>query len=518
MRAPPISRPSPCRSAFGANIHHVMNNMDKDVIIVGAGPVGLFLARDLVRHGLRVLLVEKNAAQSEHSKALALMPRTLEVFEMAGIAAPFVAAQHVVTKAAVLDGNQRLGVLPIDPVLSRYPYVAMIPQDVTEGLLLAELRRSGGEVSYGTEALAVEQTEDAVKVQLRSGGEDRWLSAAHVVGTDGAHSAVRHALGLDFGGGSYAASFVLADIETTGDVPADEMQLCPHAAGALACFPMSASRRRIVAMVDAEPAGGPDLAFVQRLLDTRGLEALRATRLIWGSNFKIHHRQASSMRLGRVFLAGDAAHIHSPFGAQGMNTGLQDAWNLSWKLRLALAGAATPALLDSYSVERHAVAERVIRLTDTITKGMATRNPVAQAVRKRAIPILTGLDWFKRLFVNTLTELSVGYPHSPLLLDKGKGKGQRAADEELSDGARLYECLGRGFVLLAPKLAPALEAVLARYAGTVTHRVHLNRDGMRLIRPDGYVAVESETTSASDARLLEQVLAKQVLPSAPPVA
>jgi 2-polyprenyl-6-methoxyphenol hydroxylase-like FAD-dependent oxidoreductase len=491
-----------------------MNMLEKDVIVVGAGPVGLFLARELVRHGKSVLLVEKNARQSQHSKALAVMPRTLEIFEMAGIAQPFVAAAHVVTKAALLDGNDRLGVLPIEPARTRYPYVAMIAQDVSERLLLSELQRAGGEVSYETEALAIEQTAERVSVRLRSRGEDYTVRAAYLVGTDGAHSAVRHALGLDFAGGSYAASFVLADIEATGDVPVDEMQLCPHASGALACFPMSASRRRIVAMVDAEPAGGPDLAFVQRLLDTRGLSALRATRLVWGSNFNIHHRQASSMRAGRVFLAGDAAHIHSPFGAQGMNTGLQDAWNLAWKLRLALAGAATPELLDSYSVERHAVAERVIRLTDTITRVMAARNRVVQALRKRAIPILTQLDWFKRLFVDTLTELAVSYPHSPLIL----GKGQRAADEALDGGARLYECLGAGFVLLAPRHATPLAALLGRYSATVTHKAHLQSDGMRLIRPDGYVAFETRTATVKDVQRLEAALRMQVLPSSSSVA
>ena len=490
-----------------------MNITETDVVVIGAGPVGLFLARELVRHGKRVRLIEKNAQQSQHSKALAVMPRTLEVFEMAGIAAPFVAAAHVVNRAALLDGNERLGVLPIEPSLSRYPYIAMIPQDVSERLLLAELERSGGAVTYETEALSIEQTPDAVDVRVRSGGEEHSLRAAYVVGTDGAHSLVRHALGLDFAGGSYAAAFVLADILTTGDVPADEMQLCPHSSGPLACFPMSASRRRIVAMVDTEPTGGPDLAFVQQLLDTRGLSALRATHLVWGSNFKIHHRQASSMRSGRVFLAGDAAHIHSPFGGQGMNTGLQDAWNLAWKLRLALSAAATPELLDSYSKERHAIAAQVIRVTDTMTKAMASRNRVARAVRKRAVPILTELDAFKRYFVGLLTELSLGYPNSPVI----HGKGQRAADEPLANEAHLYQHLGNGFVLLAPEQA-SLDALLARYAGALERQTPLSQGGLRLVRPDGYVAFESATATELDVQLLERVLRLQLLPNAPAVA
>jgi 2-polyprenyl-6-methoxyphenol hydroxylase-like FAD-dependent oxidoreductase len=371
----------------------MMNIGKKDVIVVGAGPVGLFLARELVRHGHEVLLVEKNARQSEHSKALAVMPRTMEVFEMAGIAAPFAAAAHVVTKAAVISGDRRLGVLPIEPASSGYPYVAMIPQE--------------------------------------------------------------------------------------------------------------------------EPTGDPELALVQQLLDARGLSALRATRLIWSSNFKIHHRRASHMRAGRAFLAGDAAHIHSPFGAQGMNTGLQDAWNLAWKLRLALAGVATPELLESYSAERHEVAGRVIRVTDTITKAMASRSRVAQAIRTSAIPILTKIDAFKKFFVETLTELSIGYPHSQVV----HGKGRRAENEPLAGNGRLYSCLGSGFVLLTPQNAAPFDAVVARYSATVARKTHLNRDGIRLIRPDGYIAFESDTATASDARQLEQVLQKQVrLSDAPVVA
>jgi hypothetical protein len=220
------------------------------------------------------------------------------------------------------------------------------------------------------------------------------------------------------------------------------------------------------------------------------------------------------MRAGRVFLAGDAAHIHSPFGAQGMNTGLQDAWNLAWKLRLALAGVATPALLDSYSVERHRVAQRVIRVTDTITRVTATRNRAARAVRRRAIPVLTQLDWFKRVFVDTLTELAVSYPWSPVVA----GKGERAVDEPLEAGVRVHECLGDGYLLLGPSDAPGLAATLSQYSRTVAHRTPVQGDGLRLLRPDGYVAFESETATVSDLQRLEGVLRMQVLPTLSAVA
>ena len=376
--------------------------------------------------------------------------------------------------------------------------------------MLAELRKSGGDVAYETEALGLEQDAAGVRVRLRSNDVERTVRATYVVGADGAHSVVRHLLGAAFVGAEYRETFILADIETRGDLPADEMQLCPHETGALACFPMSASRRRIVAMVDLEHSADPDLPLVQELLKRHGLGQLQATKLIWGSRFKIHHRQTPHMRDGRVFLAGDAAHIHSPFGAQGMNTGLQDAWNLAWKLRLALGGRATETLLDSYSSERHAVAHQVIRLTDNLTKAMASRNEIAQAIRNRAIPLLTRMDSFRRLFVQTLSELSVGYAHSPIV----EGKGARAVDAPIvaANATRLYQRLGDRFVLLLPRAhAPDFEALVARFGAAVIEVAErAGNEGAQLVRPDGYVAFESKNASDREARAVAAVLEKQL--------
>jgi 2-polyprenyl-6-methoxyphenol hydroxylase-like FAD-dependent oxidoreductase len=486
-----------------------------DVVVVGAGPVGLFLARELIRHGLSVRIVEASAHQSQHSKALAIMPRTLEIFESAGVVAPVLAAANKVADVSIFSGGRPLGAIPFSPKNTRYDYVAMVPQDVTEAILVQELAAVGGRVEYHTELIGLESTEQGVQVRLLGGAD---VLARFVVGCDGAHSTVRHLLGLPFEGGAYAQAFLLADIDTETDLRPGEMLLCPNAAGAMACFPMNAKRCRIVAMVDHYDVGEPDLAYVNRLVEARGMPQLRATRLIWANRFRIHHRETPQMRDGAIFLAGDAAHIHSPFGAQGMNNGLQDAWNLAWKLRFALAGWAKEPLLESYSAERHQVAHAVIRGTDALTRVMATRSPLLGALRNQALSILTRVPAFRALFVSRLSEFDVHYRGSTIV----SGNGARAADEACLTPERLFQALGNGYVLLLPAALDrqAFAALAARYGHCLSIvNARAERARIRLIRPDGYIAYEAtEATSAtSAARAIERLLGEQ-LQAAPAAA
>ncbi len=480
---------------------------DLDVLIVGAGPVGLFLANECARRSLRWRIVEQRAGQSEHSKALAIFPRTLEVFDMAGVAAPFLDAANRVTSVAVVAHGRRLAHIPFAPDGTPYPFVAMVPQDVTERLLVKALQRQGGAVQYETSFVSAVQEGHGVAVTVEHRGQRTVHRAAFVVGCDGAHSAVRHLLNLPFEGAQYEAMFMLADVETRTALSRKELYLCPHESGPLAIFPMSRTRQRIVAMVDAPAGNAPTLAIVNALLQERAPTGMEAHALHWSSYFRVHHRQVAQLRAGRIFVAGDAAHIHSPFGGQGMNTGLQDVWNLAWKLELAIRGCARDALLDSYTAERRPVIRKVIRTTDLITKAMGRRGRVAQGLRDLAIPAVSRLAAFQRRFVQRLSQLGVAYRGSPIV----NGEGLRYFDDSLRGGG-----IGSRFLLFigtemdsptaqeAKSLADDLQDVLVLRAGP--------HQGIRLVRPDGYTAYESRNDTAPRAlRSVREVLERQVL-------
>ncbi|MGH9742974.1 MAG: FAD-dependent oxidoreductase, partial [Candidatus Acidiferrum sp.] len=406
------------------------STVDTDVLIVGAGPVGLFLSNECARRGLRWRLVETRPTQSIHSKALAIFPRTLEIFDMAGVAAPFLEAANPVTSVVMIAHGRKLAHMRFEPEDTPYRFVAMVPQDVTEKLLAEELRRKGGAVEYETTFVSAVQQDDSVLATLDRKGQPMQLTASFVIGCDGARSKVRQTLNLPLEGGDYAPSFMLADIETNESLPADEMQLCPSELGPLAIFPMSASRRRIVATIDRPDGDAPSLELVRQVLAQRAPAGIEARSLHWSSYFRIHHRHSAQLRTGRMFIAGDAAHIHSPFGGQGMNTGLHDVWNLVWKLDLFLSGHGTEELLDSYAAERLPVIKSVIETTDQLTKVMGTPNKFAQALRDAFIPMVSRLAPFQHAFVKRLSELGVAYPGSPIV----EGPGKRYLDDSMRGG------------------------------------------------------------------------------------
>lgn len=458
--------------------------LDTDVLIVGAGPVGLFLANECARRGLRWRIVEARPTQSTHSKALAIFPRTLEIFDMAGVVAPFLEAANRVTSVAVSTHGRTLAHMRFAPEESPYPFIAMVPQDETERLLVEQLRHKGGEVEYETSFVAAVQRDDYVSATLERKGARFELKAAFVVGCDGAHSAVRHLLHLPFEGAQYDSLFMLADMETNDALPADELQLCPSEHGPAAIFPMSATRRRLVATVEEAEGDAPSIELVRWILRQRAPDGIEARALHWSSFFRVHHRQTERMRVGRMFIAGDAAHIHSPYGGQGMNTGLHDVWNLVWKLDLVLRGHGNERLLESYGAERRPVIKHVIETTDILTKVMGTPNRFAQVLRNAVLPMVSRLAPFQHAFVQRLSELGIAYHGSPIV----EGAGERYFDDSLRGGAGI---LSR-FVLLpgddagppvtqaAEQLAEAFKDVVELRTGAVQH--------ITLVRPDGYVA------------------------------
>ncbi len=469
--------------------------VDTDVLIAGAGPVGLFLANECARRGLRWRLVEAGAAQSEHSKALAIFPRTLEILDMAGLVAPFLEQANRVTSVVVAAHGRTLAQMPFAPDDSPYPFIAMVPQNVTEKLLMEQLGCRGGAVEYETTFVSALQNADCVTVRLSRKGEPLELTAAFVVGCDGAHSVVRHGLNLPFEGAPYHDLFLLADVETNDTLPADQLQLCPSEFGPLALFPMSATRRRIVATIQKAEGEAPSLDLVHKILSQRAPAGIEARALHWSSYFHIHHRQAGQLRVGRVFIAGDAAHIHSPIGGQGMNTGLHDVWNLAWKLDLFLRGHGNEALLSSYGAERLPVIRSVIETTDFLTRAMATPSKLAQALRDAIIPMVSRLAPFQHAFVQRLSELGIAYRGSPII----EGPGKRYIDDSLRGGKGIQS---RFLLLLGSDVQSSFTDAARQLAGSFADIVELRftqRRGITLVRPDGYVAYSAHDEDRADA-------------------
>lgn len=467
--------------------------VDTDVLIVGAGPVGLFLANECARRGLRWRLVETRSSQSEHSKALAIFPRTLEIFDMAGVVAPFLKTANRVTWVAIATHKRQLARISFTPEETAYPFVAMVPQDVTERLLVEELRRKGGAVEYETAFVSAVQHDGYVSAKIDRRGEQIELTTSFVVGCDGAHSTVRHLLNLPFDGAQYDVSFMLADIETNETLPADEMQLCPSEFGPLAIFPMSATRRRIVATIEKAEEDTPSLDLVRKTLAQRAPAGIEALSLRWSSYFRIHHRQVGRLRVGRMFIAGDAAHIHSPFGGQGMNTGLQDVWNLVWKLDLAVRGHASEQLLDSYAVERRPVIKQVIETTDLLTKALGTPSKLAQVVRDTVIPVVSRVPAFQDGIVQRLSQLGIAYGGSPIV----EGAGKRCFDDSIRGGKGICS---RFLIMIgddtnSSKAAQQLAGALADIAEVRS----APRRGIALVRPDGYIAYATDNPDGAVA-------------------
>jgi hypothetical protein len=302
-------------------------------------------------------------------------------------------------------------------------------------------------------------------------------------------------LDLPLEGGEYDTSFMLADIETNESLPGDELQLCPSELGPLAIFPMSKTRRRIVATVEHAEGDAPSLELVRKILEQRAPSAIKAYALHWSSYFRIHHRQAAQLRVGRIFIAGDAAHIHSPFGGQGMNTGLHDVWNLAWKLDLFLRGHGKERLLDSYGAERLPVIKDVIKTTDLLTKVMGTPNRFVQVLRGVVLPMVSRLAPFQHAFVQKLSELGIAYRGSPIV----EGPGKRYLDDSMRGGKGINS---RFLVLVEPDKERGFREAARQTCGSLDDIVEWRSSqslGLTLVRPDGYIAYSTQTSDTKAA-------------------
>lgn len=358
---------------------------DTDVLIVGAGPTGLTLATALAARGIRALVIDRLAEGLNTSRAAVVHARTLEVLEPFGVTGTLVERGLQAQRFTIRDRDRVLVPIGFDALPTAYPYTLMVSQAVTEQVLLARFEELGGRVQRPHALRGVTQDAAGVTAHLDDG---RRLHARYLVGADGMHSTVRQSAGIAFSGGSYGESFVLADVRLHGRVPEREVMLYFSPAGMVVIAPLPDGLHRIVATVDEAPEQ-PDEAFVQALLEARGprTDKPRVHGMVWSSRFRLHHRVADAYRAGRVLLAGDAAHVHSPAGGQGMNVGILDAIALAGALGRALDGDA--AALDAYGAERRPVAQQVVSFADRLTR-LATVPPRLRPLRNL---LLAGLAW-----------------------------------------------------------------------------------------------------------------------------
>ena len=379
-----------------------MNVPTTDVLVVGAGPVGLTAAIVLTQRGHTVTVVDSQPEGAHTSRAAVVHSRTLELLEPFGVTPDLVTRGVHTPTFAIRDRDALLMAIPFDTLPTPYPYTLMISQADTEALLRKRLENLGGRVVRPATVTVVEQGSDGVVSTFSDG---RRLRSRYLIGADGVHSTIREQAGIAFTGATYPESFVLADVRLSGGVPADEVILYFSPAGLVVLAPLPDGLHRIVATVDDAPAV-PAVAFVQRLLDERGPQSrpVVVDEVLWGSRFRVHHRIADALRSDRVLLAGDAAHVHSPAGGQGMNLGIEDAVAAGECLSRVLRGDSE-TLLDDYATQRRDVAGRVVQLADRLT-GLATlsarrrplRNAVMRvagklpAVRRRLALRLSGLD------------------------------------------------------------------------------------------------------------------------------
>ncbi|WP_406294984.1 FAD-dependent oxidoreductase [Embleya sp. NBC_00888] len=363
-----------------------------DVLVVGAGPAGLTLALALAAQGRDVTVVDAHAAAEHTSRAAVVHARTLEVLAPLGVAGPLVELGIQSPTFTVRDRDRVVVRIDFDGLPTDYPYSLMVSQATTEATLSARLTELGGTVLRPYSVTTLDQDADGVTATFEHGERVR---AAWVVGADGMHSTVREQAGIGFQGGTYGESFVLADVRLGGAVSADEVILYFAPAGLAVVAPLPGGRHRVVAPV-ADAPHEPSLAFVQELIDERGPSTGRVVveEVVWGSRFRVHHRVADTYRAGRILLAGDAAHVHSPAGGQGMNAGILDAVALADALGSVLDGGATSAL-DAYGATRRPIAEQIVQLADRMTR-VATITPALRPLRNVVLRTITRIPAVRR--------------------------------------------------------------------------------------------------------------------------
>jgi 3-(3-hydroxy-phenyl)propionate hydroxylase len=530
-----------------------------DALVVGAGPVGLSTAAALLAQGLHVRIIDSATDRAQESRAIGIQARTLEIFEIGGFVDEFLELGHRLEGVTLYgEKGSEIGHLDFKYIPSRYPFILTLPQSETERILGDHLQRNGLQIERQTALISLEQSDWAVsaKIALPDGRQEE-ISADWLLGCDGAHSKVREILDLQFAGKTFDLHFLLGDFHAESELSDNRAHVFGRPEGLLAFFPLGKGRYRLVAdnapeqlRTDKEPT----LNEWQEIAGRRSIVPLNLSDPGWTTYFRVNSRMVERLRRGRVFVLGDAAHIHSPALAQGMNTGIQDAWNLGWKLALVQRCFARPTLLDSFEQERLPIEHNVLKMTEFTQNMITAEKPTNRLLRDTLLPILSGISVFQKTATKTVSETAIEYRSSPVVEDHYAPDGPHAGDfapgalllrPEKKEKIALASLFGRGHVLLClagleswpdgfETAKPIFELIQKHYGRIITPYVVLHHGGpatelgvdalidvegqfaqhyaasvLYLVRPDGYIGFRC---LAAKQNLLESYIGKYFVP------
>ena len=491
----------------------------EEVLIIGAGPTGLVLALWLTHFGIPLRIIDRNSQPGETSRAVVVHARTLEFYQQLGFAAEVV-AKGIPIKNINIRNKETLattvGIEAIGTGVSPFPFILSYPQDDHEKLLIAHLEQAGVFVERNTELVSFTQDSHAVIATMKKQDTIETITVPFLFGCDGASSITRTQSEIGFPGGTYQQIFYVADVMATGAIVNGDLQLCMHDTEFSLAFPVRSSGSiRLIGIVPKEKQNKEHIEFsdveAAVIRDTQ----IDISKVNWFSTYHSHHRVADHFKKGRIFLLGDAGHIHSPVGGQGMNTGIGDAVNLAWKIAAVMHNRATPKLLDSYELERMTFARQLIATTDRVFKAVTNPGLLGRFSRTfffpHVVPFFTKFNLVKHFLFNTVSQVKINYHNSPL--SEGKARKIKGGDrlpwvkDDLIDNFKSLELMDwqihiYGQVREEFKSAITISGLhLSEYGwNDKAHKAGLEQNAAYLIRPDGYVAFASSFQDSDEIK------------------